>query len=81
MNYLYKILLIVYPTEESHLNTRTNWPRNWTIVGGKFLRIIYRWVWELEKPTQMTVANKRSNFEITFWFNMTRFQNGKDAWI
>jgi hypothetical protein len=48
-------------------------------VDGKFLRIIYRWVRELEKPTQMTIANNRNNFEITFWFNMTRFQNGKDA--
>lgn len=43
------------------------------------LEIIKRWVGELERPTQMTLANNRNDFEITFWLNIAIFQNGKDA--
>lgn len=46
-----------------------------------FLERIKRWVRELEKLTQMTIANNRNNFQITLRFNMTSIRKGKDAGV
>lgn len=79
MNYLYQDFADGVFHGRSFEN-RAKLTEEWTTVDG-LLEIIKRWVGELERPTQMTLANNRNDFEITFWLNIVIFQNGKDAWI